>query len=143
VLAVFGLLLVLGGSWGLLWACGTAVEQLTRTEFETQAFDHRTWVAHHGDYESPRGRMLDDLLRTRLKLGMKRPEILSLLGQPDEKFPPIPPAEDPAVRTKGDGYGYFAGPYYGCVFQLLDIQFSPDGVVVDIFLHRPRDICND
>lgn len=129
--------LVVVGLWGILWA----VDKATESSFEGRPFDRTTWLKHRGDYESPRGRLVDDLLERHLKIGMTKRQVVRLLGQPDEKFPPISPEEDPAVVSDTFGYGYYAGPYYDCIFQLVDVEFDKSGILTKVWLHRPKDIC--
>jgi hypothetical protein len=135
VVAAF--VIVVAGAWGILRAASDATEP----GFETRQFNRQIWLMHRGAYESPRGQLVDDLLRQHLKIGMTKRQVVRLLGPPDEKFPPISPEEDPAVVEDTFGYGYYAGPHYDCIFQLVDVEFDKRWIVTKVWLHRPKDIC--
>jgi hypothetical protein len=137
-----GLIAVAPVALGVLWVAA-GVREETQPAFESGPFLRATWIAHHGEpYDNPRGRMVDDLL-PRLRPGMTRRDLARLLGSPDARFPPTSPEEDPEAADGSYGWGYYAGPYYECIYQMVGIEFDRRGSVMYAFLHRPKDICDD
>jgi len=141
LLGAAGLGVVLAGLFGLVWGCGYAVNRATDPHFKTRNFNSRIWIASRGDYDSPRGRMLDDLIHNRLKRGMKESEVIRLLGNPEEDNT-VPPGEDPSLPYER-AYGYFAGPYYRCVHQVLHVGYNRRARLVTLFQQYPKDTCQD
>jgi outer membrane protein assembly factor BamE (lipoprotein component of BamABCDE complex) len=53
--------------------------------FDDGTFDRELWHTYHQsmDRDNPRGNMADDLRENHLRQGMKKDEVIALLGEPD------------------------------------------------------------
>ncbi len=88
--------------------------------FNDQRFNQSLWAAYSGstDPNNPRGQMYEDLTKKKLKKGMSKQDILTLLGEPDF-------SKDETV------FKYNLGAWSGfrIDYDSLDIEFDQDGKV--------------
>jgi hypothetical protein len=87
--------------------------------FNDQRFDRRAWLAVPQqidtgliqDNESPRGRMVQDILDHYLRPGMHRDQVVELLGRPDGN--PKVFEQVPGTRTPAEALMYHLGYWSG------------------------------
>jgi hypothetical protein len=96
--------------------------------FDGARFDRSKWIELAGSYEenNARARMVGDLLRTRLFLGMQKDDAKRLLGEPD-------------LISDGGQWEYLLGMCSGMRidYDTLTIDFAQDGRItaIDIVQH--------
>ena len=87
-------------------------------------FDRAVWnrFANNSEADNPRARMIRDLLKNHIHLGMEQSEVTALLGEPDETPSP-------------SHYEYGLGRWSGLIladFDVLEIKFNATGRVSSI-----------
>lgn len=57
--------------------------------FGDEIFNRKLWVEHQTQQGFPRLEMIDDLTKNHIKIGMKKSEVIKLLGKPDSVVNPF------------------------------------------------------
>jgi len=92
--------------------------------FDNKEFNRELWIDFHDRDElpNPRGEMLEDLTNNHLHKGMKKEEVINLLGLPDYIV------EDNLIRYE---LGLWAGFNVNTVY--LHIEFSSADIATNIY----------
>lgn len=123
-----GVALVFGGPPLLGWLADAAGPPFAYP-FDDRRFDQKIWTQANAEtQDSPRGRMVVDLLENYLKPGMSEAAVERLLGVPSSKQAP----EYFALKTTGTIWCYSVGAWSG--FRMdgdgLAVHFDTKGKLV-------------
>ncbi|WP_027158172.1 hypothetical protein [Methylobacter luteus] len=115
--------LLAAGILGIVAFFGYIYFTLADDPFNNREFDREVWVSFYEnmDPDNPRGEMYEDLVASHLRKGMKRMEVVALLGKPD--------VED-VKNLLSYNLGMWSG--FRIDYDSLDIALSDDGVLVGV-----------
>jgi hypothetical protein len=105
--------------------------------FYTAWFYRPTWISSTtSEFDNVRGRMCGDLRRRYLRPGMRREEVIRLLGKPDGFISQteIGTLSSPESGNASQAYRYFIGMCESMDGWSLDIGFDRDGRLTSTWL---------